>query len=291
MYFCVIEKEVTIIEKYLREVACYPLLTHEEEISLGKQKDKGDISARDMLVNSNLRFVISVAKKYQGQGLELMDLISTGNVGLITAANRYKHAKGYRFVTYAVWWIRQCIIKEIREKGTIIRLPNNKIEMLRRVEEAVIEMGFELGRDPSNEELAKEFGTTKEVIESLFRAAQTPTSMDKALDESGRTLADIKPDENSNQPFIDVDESMGNGFDEIIGELAEILTEKELDIFCRINGVGKYRGNPQTLKQAGKAHDVGKERARQINERALFKIKKTPSIMQDMEDLHKEGVL
>lgn len=253
------------IEKYLYDIARIDLLSIEEEIVLAQKIKKGDQSALDRLVKANLRFVVSVAKKYQNQGIRLSDLIAEGNIGLIKAAQRFDETKGFKFISFAVWWIRQSIMVAIAEQKRMVRLPANQIGGIMRVNKAMVELEQHLERQPSLEEVCDFIELPQEkVADYLFHAPMT-TSLDAVIaEESGFTLVETiedtsveKTDSTALQSSVLID----------IKRLMKRLPEREKEILSMFYGLG---GNAAIgLDEIGYKMKLGKERVRQIKDKAL----------------------
>lgn len=253
------------IEKYLYDIARIDLLSIEEEILLARKIKKGDQSALDRLVKANLRFVVSVAKKYQNQGIRLSDLIAEGNIGLIKAAQRFDETKGFKFISFAVWWIRQSIMVAIAEQKRMVRLPANQIGGIMRINKAMVELEQRLERQPSLEEVCEFIELPEEkAADYLFHAPMT-TSLDAVIaEESGFTLAETiedtsmeKTDSTMLQSSVLVD----------IKRLMKRLPEREKEILSMFYGLG---GNAAIgLDEIGNKMKLGKERVRQIKDKAL----------------------
>lgn len=253
------------IEKYLYDIARIDLLSIEEEIALAKKIKRGDQSALDRLVKANLRFVVSVAKKYQNQGIRLSDLIAEGNIGLIKAAQRFDETKGFKFISFAVWWIRQSIMIAIAEQKRMVRLPANQIGGIMRINKAMVELEQRLERQPSLEEVCEFIELPQEkAVDYLFHAPMT-TSLDAVIaEESGFTLVETIEDTNVEKTDSTV---LQSSVLVDIKRLMKRLPEREKEILSMFYGLG---GNTAIgLDEIGSKMKLGKERVRQIKDKAL----------------------
>ena len=258
------------LNRYLNDIGRYSLLTPEEETELSVQMHDGSKEARDRLIKANLRLVVSVAKKYVGSGISLDDLVQEGNLGLIRAADKFDETLGNKFSTYAVWWIRQAIVRAIENQSETIRLPSHlqeKIQKMRRTESS---LSYELGRMPTDEEIAQEMNLedVSELAElRTARKVNVPLS-DEVSDDGGYTLQEVLKDENA----VDPEETAING--ELSAEIAEILSElddRERDVITLRFGLGGI--DPYTLEEVGKKYGITRERVRQIETGALRKLR------------------
>lgn len=261
--------DVNIFRMYLSDICKIPLLSREEEEKVAASAAKGNKAARDKLVTANLRFVVSIAKKYQGQGLPLQDLISEGNIGLIKAVKHFEVGKGYRFITYAVWWIRQVITGAINEKGRLIRLPMNKNKALSRIEYTRERNQNEPGHEHEEEirEAAVNLNLTAEKTKDLINIGQEVLSLDDPATqfESSRTIKDYVEDEYSTTPDEHaMNRVLGHDIDKALGGLGS----KAADVIrCRY---GLEDEAPMTLSEVGDRHQISRERVRQIEKKALI---------------------
>lgn len=258
------------IRLYLREIAQAPLLTPEEEVELAKRIEQGDVEALQRFIRSNLRLVVSIAKRYVGRGLSLLDLIQEGNLGLIRAVQKYDWRRGYRFSTYATWWIRQAITRAIADQGRTIRLPVHMIDSITRYRRTVTQLTQELGRPPRPEEVAEAMSVPPEKVEQFIRAAQRTISLEKPIgeDEEG-TLGDIIADEVARSPEEEAVESL---LQRDVAEVLEELTPRERLVLQLRFGLGN--GKPHTLSEVGQQLDISRERVRQIENEALRKLRR-----------------
>lgn len=267
----VTNREALSLDKYLHEIGKVELLTAEEEVTLAKRIKKGDRKALERLVNANLRFVVSVSKQYQNQGLSLPDLINEGNLGLIKAAQRFDETRGFKFISYAVWWIRQSILQALAEQSRIVRLPLNKIGSINKINKTFAQLEQEFQREPSPEEVAKILDLHPKVVEDSMNASNHHVSMDAPLKEdenTGNNLYDIMFSQDSPSPDNKlVSESLR---EEIERSLAT-LGEREAEVLRYYFGLNGYR--PHTLEEIGQEFDLTRERVRQIKEKAIKKLK------------------
>lgn len=261
------------VKIYLQQIGKIPLLTAEQELEVAKKiKEKNDDKAKEMLVNANLRLVVSIAKKYIGRGLSFLDLIQEGNMGLMKAAEKFDYAKGYKFSTYATWWIQQSITRAIADKSRIIRLPVHMIETLSKIKKVTVDLTTETGKVPSKEEIAYKVGIPVSKLTSLIKAAQSTISIETpatAKDESSK-LGDFIVDESTISPDSRV--SQENLFEDIQKMLNQ-LSPKERDVLIMRYGLNDD-GNRKTLEEIGSRYGVSRERIRQIENRAISKLKK-----------------
>jgi len=257
------------LNNYLKDISKIKLLTPEQEKEVGKLAKEGNKQAIDKLVTSNLRFVVSVAKQYQNQGLDLIDLIQAGNTGLIEAANRFDIDKGYRFISYAVWWIRQSIIQTLSDNSRTIRLPMSQIHSVSKINKAISEFEQTHDRKPSDEELETLIGIPANKINKIINSENKIVSIDTPFkDEEEGTLVDIIP--NNNSPKADSIVNAESKQKEI-DMLLNTLTDREHDIIRMCFGIGCY---PVTLEEIGEKFGVTYERIRQIKEGALKSLRK-----------------
>ena len=257
------------IEKYLEEIGGYSPLAPEEEIELARLIRKGNARALDKLVKANLRFVISVAKEYQGQGLPLQDLISEGNLGLIKAAQRFDETRGFKFISYAVWWIRQSILQALAEQSRVVRLPLNRVGAINKVGRALEELEKKYGREPSMEEIADKMEMTAYEVADVLKTSARHLSLDEPFKEDeGNSLLDIlesdryaPPDETLMQESLQVE----------IDKVLSTLKPREAEIIRLYFGLDGDR--PLTLEEIGEHFKLTRERVRQIKEKALRRLR------------------
>lgn len=257
------------LHRYLEDVATSQPLSSKEEVALAQRIKKGDLKARATLVEANLRFVITVAREYQNQGVPLVDLISAGNVGLITAAERFDETKGFKFISYAVWWIRQSILQTLAEHSRIVRLPLNRVDLLRRISRYTNNRQQETAHRPQEEEIAEELGITVEQVTDTLASGQRILSLDASLGEGDEnSLMEIMPDANQESPDS---MAMRNSLEDEIEAALETLDEREEQVIRLYFGIG---GNKEmTLEEIGTQFRLTRERVRQIKEKALRKLR------------------
>ncbi|MBO5706918.1 MAG: RNA polymerase sigma factor RpoD/SigA [Bacteroidaceae bacterium] len=256
------------LDKYLQEIGREQLLTVEEEVELSQRIRKGDRQALDTLVKSNLRFVVSVAKQYQNQGLTLPDLINEGNVGLIKAAEKFDETRGFKFISYAVWWIRQTILQALAEQSRIVRLPLNQVSAVNKISKAITKFEQEFERKPSPEELAELVNEVPEKINDSLRASGRHVSMDAPFVE-GEDNSPLDVMENTDAPAADhtlISESLQLE----ISRALDILNERERDIIEMSFGISQPE---MTLEEIGDRFGLTRERVRQIREKAIRKLR------------------
>ncbi|MDR9399297.1 RNA polymerase sigma factor RpoD/SigA [Salibacter sp.] len=258
------------IDKYLSDVSKEEMVTPEEEVSLAVRIKQGDEIALNRLVNANLRFVISVAKQYQGHGLTLEDLIAEGNIGLITAAKRFDETKGFKFISYAVWWIRQSIMQAIAENSRVVRLPLNKVSAIQKIANAYSKLEQTHERPPSNEEIADLLESNSNNVADLFTYSQKQVSVDAPLIEGEEnSLLNVLTNENSSHPS---DTLMRESLCKDIERVLVSLKQREADV-VRLS-FGLNGETPMTLEEIANSLGLTRERIRQIREKALRSLRK-----------------
>lgn len=258
---------------YLQQIGKIPLLTSEEELEVAKQiYETQSEFARKVLINANLRLVVSIAKKYIGRGLSFLDLIQEGNMGLIRATEKFDYTKGYKFSTYATWWIQQSITRAIADKARIIRLPIHLIESINKIKRATLDLTTELGRIPVKQEIADKLGITVSKLNSIIKSTQSTISIDTPTGQKddANKIIDYIVDESATAPESLV--SQENLLDDIKCMLDQ-LSPKEKDILILRFGLNSD-GNKKTLDEIGSLYGVSRERIRQIENRAISKLKK-----------------
>lgn len=263
-------RESQSLEKYLQEIGKVELLSPEEEVELALQIKQGNQAALERLTKANLRFVVSVAKQYQNQGLSLPDLINEGNLGLIKAARRFDETRGFKFISYAVWWIRQSILQALAEQARIVRLPLNKVGLTNRVQKAFTQLEQEFEREPSAEELAELLGLETEEISATLGIGGRHISMDSPLlDGEDNTLIDIMENPNAERAETNLEhnESIKMEIDRSLGT----LTERQKDVICFFFGIGYDQ--PMSLEDIGERFNLTRERVRQIKDKAITKLR------------------
>ena len=261
-------RESASLDKYLQEIGKEDLITVEEEVELAQRIRKGDQEALEKLTKANLRFVVSVAKQYQNQGLSLPDLINEGNLGLIKAAEKFDETRGFKFISYAVWWIRQSILQALAEQSRIVRLPLNQVGSLNKIYKAFARFEQEHERVPSPEELAQELELPREKVTDTLRVAGRHISVDAPFaDGEDNSLLDVLV--NPDSPNADrglINESLATEVDRAL----ETLTERERDIIRYFFGIGC---SEMTLEEIGEKFDLTRERVRQIKEKAIRRLR------------------
>jgi len=262
-------RESQSLEKYLQEIGREELITAEEEVRLARLIKQGDQNALDRLTKANLRFVVSVSKQYQNQGLSLPDLINEGNLGLIKAAKRFDETRGFKFISYAVWWIRQSILQALAEQSRIVRLPLNPVGSLNKIAKAYSKLEQEYEREPSPEELAKVLDIPTEKISDTMRVSGKHVSMDAPFVQGeDNSLIDVI--ENQDSPRADsllMNESLQKEIDRSLST----LTEREREVIRLFFGIGMPHG--LTLEEIGAQFDLTRERVRQIKEKAIRRLR------------------
>jgi RNA polymerase primary sigma factor len=257
------------VRAYLREIGKVPLLTGEEEISLAKRVERGDPAAKQALIEANLRLVVSVAKRYVGRGMLFLDLIQEGNLGLMRAVEKFDWRRGYKFSTYATWWIRQAITRGIADQARTIRVPVHMVETINKLVRVRRQLTQELERDPTNEEIALKMEITPERVEQILKIAQEPVSLETPVgDEDDSSLGDFIEDDELQRPHVAVDSKLRG--EELQGVLSS-LSHRERKVIELRYGIGG--GEPMTLEEVGRYFGVTRERIRQIETRTLFKLK------------------
>ena len=262
-------REVAALDKYLSDISKEQLITPEEEVELAQKIKAGDDKALERLVNANLRFVVSVAKQYQNQGLSLPDLINEGNVGLIKAAKKFDETRGFKFISYAVWWIRQSILQALAEQSRIVRLPLNQVGTINKIKKEYSRLEQNLQRVPSASEIAESLDIPDNKIDSAFRMNLKTVSVDAPLpNEEGNCLLDVLSCNSNPEPdSILMDESLAQ---EIQRSLS-LLSDKEREILMLHFGIGI--GYSLTLEEIGTKYGLTRERVRQIKEKALRRLR------------------
>ncbi|MBX6331653.1 MAG: sigma-70 family RNA polymerase sigma factor [Gemmatimonadaceae bacterium] len=257
------------LDQYLRDISAYPLIDRDEEVRLAQHIRQGDTDALDKLVRSNLRFVVSVAKKYQNQGVALADLINEGNLGLIRAAHKFDETKGIKFISYAVWWIRQAILQALAEQSRIVRVPLNRAGTLHRIGKRANALLQELGREPTHEEIAEEMDISEEEVAKTISISQTHLSLDAPLTPGeDNKLLDYLPDNLNPTPD---EQTFEKALTEAIEESLSSLKEREAKILRLYFGLDGEE--PMTLEQIGSLLGITRERVRQIKEKALSRLR------------------
>jgi RNA polymerase primary sigma factor len=265
-------RESLALDKYLSDIGKISMLTPEEEVKLAQRIREGDQDALDDMTRANLRFVVSVAKQYQNQGLSLSDLINEGNVGLIKAAKRFDETKGFKFISYAVWWIRQSILQAIVENSRIVRMPLNKVGSYNKINEAYISFVQEFEREPSDEELADLLGMTEKEVQTMMRSGIRHLSLDAPLagaEEGDATMLDVMVPEDNDEPDLEL---MAESLREEVAQGLNILSPRETEVVASYYGLNGYK--PLTLEEIAELYGLTRERVRQIKERAIRRLRK-----------------
>ena len=265
----VTNRDALSLDKYLHEIGRYELIKAEEEVELARRIKKGDKAALERLIKANLRFVVSVAKQYQHQGVALPDLINEGNMGLIKAAQLFDETRGFKFISYAVWWIRQSILQALAEDARIVRLPLNKIGMITKINKTYNRLEQEKMCDPSFDDVASELNTSVDIVENVIELSTHSVSVDAPInDEEGIHLFDVYPDQDSPSPDIDlIKSSLCTEIERWLGTLAE----RESDVIRYFYGLCGHR--QLTLQEISAELDLTTERVRQIKEKTIRKMK------------------
>ena len=265
-------RESLALDKYLNDIGKIDLLTADEEGMLAKRIRAGDQQALERMTQANLRFVVSVAKQYQNQGLSLSDLINEGNVGLIKAAKRFDETKGFKFISYAVWWIRQSILQAIVEYSRIVRLPLNKVGSYNKVNEAYISFVQEFEREPSHEELAEVLGIKPKEVANMLRGGGRHLSVDAPLsgEEGDSTMLDLLAETDGVFPDSQL---MDQSLKEEVQQGLSILSPREVEVLSSYYGLNGHKS--LTLEEIGNLYGLTRERVRQIKERAIRRLRKS----------------
>ena len=263
-------RESQSLEKYLQEIGKVELVSPEDEVKLARLIKQGDQKALDRLTKGNLRFVVSVAKQYQNQGLSLPDLINEGNLGLIKAAQRFDETRGFKCISYAVWWIRQSILQSLAEQARIVRLPLNKVGLTNRIQKTFSQLEQEYEREPSAEELAEALGMDIEEVTASMSISSRHVSMDSPMsDGEENTLLDVL--ENPNAEKTDGNLMYNESLHTEIERSLTTLTERQKEVICFFFGIGV--DHPMSLEDIGERFSLTRERVRQIKDKAITKLK------------------
>ena len=267
------------VRMYLKEIGKVPLLTPDEEIELAKRMELGDEEAKKTLAEANLRLVVSIAKRYVGRGMQFLDLIQEGNLGLIKAVEKFDYRKGYKFSTYATWWIRQAITRAIADQARTIRIPVHMVETINRLVRTQRQLLQSLGREPSPEEIAKEMDLPVDRVREIMKISQDPVSLETPIgEEEDSHLGDFIQDDHVEVP---VDAATFTLLHEQLMEVLETLTDREQKVLRLRFGLDD--GRPRTLEEVGKEFNVTRERIRQIEAKALRKLRH-PSRSKKLKD-------
>jgi RNA polymerase primary sigma factor len=267
-----VEPSLDSLRLYLRSIGKVELLTADEEVALAKRIERGDLMAKQHMVEANLRLVVSIAKAYLGRGLTFLDLIQEGSLGLIRAVEKFDYRRGYKFSTYATWWIRQAVTRAIADKGRTIRIPVHMVEKLNKVVHVERQLVQALGREPTPEEIAFELETTAREVRDILRMAQQPVSLEKPIGEEEESeLGDFVEDQTAESPFEIASENLRR--ENVRRALAALPTREREVIEMRFGLTGE---RPRTLEEVGQAFNVTRERIRQIENHTLKKLEALP---------------
>lgn len=267
-----VEPSLDSLRLYLRSIGRVSLLTAEQEVHLAQRIERGDMVAKQQMIEANLRLVVSIAKGYLGRGLTFLDLIQEGSLGLIRAVEKFDHRRGFKFSTYATWWIRQAVTRAIADKGRTIRIPVHMVEKLNKVVHVERQLVQSLGREPTPEEIAAELECTVREVRDILRMAQQPVSLEKPIGEEEESeLGDFVEDQTAESPFELASENLRR--DNVRRALAA-LPQREREVIEMRFGLGG--GRPRTLEEVGRAFNVTRERIRQIENHTLKKLEALP---------------
>ena len=267
-----VEPSLDSLRLYLRSIGRVQLLTAEREVALAQRIERGDLVAKQEMVEANLRLVVSIAKGYLGRGLSFLDLIQEGSLGLIRAVEKFDYRRGYKFSTYATWWIRQAVTRAIADKGRTIRIPVHMVEKLNKVVHVERQLVQELGREPSPEEIARQLECTSREVREILRMAQQPVSLEKPIGEEEESeLGDFVEDESAESPFETASTNLRK---ENVRKALDALPQREREVIEMRFGLTGAR--PYTLEEVGRAFNVTRERIRQIENHTLKKLESLP---------------
>jgi RNA polymerase primary sigma factor len=267
-----VEPSLDSLRLYLRSIGRVQLLTAEQEVTLARRIERGDMAAKQRMIEANLRLVVSIAKSYLGRGLTFLDLIQEGSMGLIRAVEKFDYRRGYKFSTYATWWIRQAVTRAIADKGRTIRIPVHMVEKLNKVVHVERQLVQQLGREPTSEEIAAELETNVREVRDVLRMAQQPVSLEKPIGEEEESeLGDFVEDQTAESPFELASERLRR---ENLRRALAALPEREREVIEMRFGLTGER--PYTLEEVGKAFNVTRERIRQIENHTLKKLEALP---------------
>jgi RNA polymerase primary sigma factor len=267
-----VEPSLDSLRLYLRSIGRVQLLTAEREVALAQRIERGDLVAKQEMVEANLRLVVSIAKGYLGRGLSFLDLIQEGSLGLIRAVEKFDYRRGYKFSTYATWWIRQAVTRAIADKGRTIRIPVHMVEKLNKVVHVERQLVQELGREPSPEEIARQLECTSREVREILRMAQQPVSLEKPIGEEEESeLGDFVEDESAESPFETASTNLRK---ENVRRALDALPQREREVIEMRFGLTGAR--PYTLEEVGRAFNVTRERIRQIENHTLKKLESLP---------------
>jgi RNA polymerase primary sigma factor len=267
-----VEPSLDSLRLYLRSIGRVPLLMAAEEVSLAKRIERGDMAAKQQMVEANLRLVVSIAKGYLGRGLTFLDLIQEGSLGLIRAVEKFDYRRGYKFSTYATWWIRQAVTRAIADKGRTIRIPVHMVEKLNKVVHVERQLVQSLGREPTPEEIAHELECSQREVRDILRMSQQPISLEKPIGEEDESeLGDFVEDQTAESPFELASENLRR---ENVRKALAALPQREREVIEMRFGLTGER--PRTLEEVGRAFNVTRERIRQIENHTLKKLESLP---------------
>ncbi len=271
-----VEPSLDSLRLYLRSIGRVQLLSAEEEVCLAKRIERGDVAAKQQMIEANLRLVVSIAKGYLGRGMNLLDLIQEGSLGLIRAVEKFDYRRGYKFSTYATWWIRQAVTRSIADKGRTIRIPVHMVERLNKVAYAERTLIQQLGRDPTPTEIATELECTTREVREVLRMAQQPVSLEKPIgDEEESALVDFVEDTATASPFEVASEALRR---QSVGRVLASLPRREREVLEMRYGITGDR--VRTLDEVGRAFNITRERVRQIESRTLKKLQTSPAAQE-----------
>jgi RNA polymerase primary sigma factor len=276
-----VEPSLDSLRLYLRSIGRVSLLTAEQEVMLARRIERGDMAAKQQMIEANLRLVVSIAKSYLGRGLTFLDLIQEGSMGLIRAVEKFDYRRGYKFSTYATWWIRQAVTRAIADKGRTIRIPVHMVEKLNKVVHVERQLVQQLGREPTPAEIATELGTTVREVRDVLRMAQQPISLEKPIGEEEESeLGDFVEDHTAESPFEQAADCLRR---ENLRRALAALPEREREVIEMRFGLSGER--PYTLEEVGRAFNVTRERIRQIENHTLKKLEALPEAqrLRDVE--------
>jgi len=267
-----VEPSLDSLRLYLREIGKVPLLTADQEVSLAKLIERGDMRAKQHMIEANLRLVVSIAKGYLGRGLSFLDLIQEGSLGLIRAVEKFDYRRGFKFSTYATWWIRQAVTRAIADKARTIRIPVHMVEKLNKVVHVERQLVQEFGREPTPEEIAGELQWTAREVKDILRIAQLPVSLEKPIgEEEDSELGDFVEDEAAESPFERASENLRR---ENVRRALDALPPREREVIEMRYGLRGHKA--RTLEEVGRAFGVTRERIRQIENNTLKKLEGLP---------------
>jgi RNA polymerase primary sigma factor len=270
------EPSIDSLRLYLRSIGRVPLLSAEDEVCLAKRIERGDVAAKQHMIEANLRLVVSIAKGYMGRGMNFLDLIQEGSLGLIRAVEKFDYRRGYKFSTYATWWIRQSVTRAIADKGRTIRIPVHMVDRLNKVIYAERALIQRLGRDPTPAEIAAELQCSAQEVREAQRMAQQPVSLEKPIgDEEGSELADFVEDAAAQTPFEVASEALRR---QSVERVLASLPRREREVLEMRYGITGDR--VRTLDEVGRAFNITRERVRQIESRTLKKLQTAPEAQQ-----------